>query len=421
MGASLWAAAPDGAALYKARCAVCHDGQAQPRMPLRDELAAKTPEFVFNAMVSGAMTVQAAGLSEDEGRAVARFLTAKEFGSTAAPAMTGQCTAAAPKFSIADGDWNGWGADPGNSHYQSKPGLDAADVPKLKLKWAFGFPKDPMAWAQPTVVGGRVFVGSVAGNVYSLDASSGCIYWTYSTGRGAGVRSAVTIGKLANGKWAAYFGDIKANAFAVDAETGALLWKVQLDDHPVARITGAPIFVNGRVYVPMSSIEEASAQQKTYVCCTFRGSLSALDASTGKVLWKSYSVTDPPKAYHTGKEGTEMKGPAGAAIWSSPTVDLKRKVIYAATGNSYTGVNISTSDSIIAYDLETGRLIWSSQVQPKDNFIIGCPNHPNCPEESGPDFDFGSSPVLRTLPNGKQIIVAGQKSGVVWGLDPDKR
>lgn len=421
MGASLWAAAPDGAALYKARCAVCHDGQAQPRMPLRDELAAKTPEFVFNAMVSGAMTVQAAGLSEDEGRAVARFLTAKEFGSTAAPAMTGQCTAAAPKFSIADGDWNGWGADPGNSHYQSKPGLDAADVPKLKLKWAFGFPKDPMAWAQPTVVGGRVFVGSVAGNVYSLDASSGCIYWTYSTGRGAGVRSAVTIGKLANGKWAAYFGDIKANAFAVDAETGALLWKVQLDDHPVARITGAPIFVNGRVYVPMSSIEEASAQQKTYVCCTFRGSLSALDASTGKVLWKSYSVTDPPKAYHTGKEGTEMKGPAGAAIWSSPTVDLKRKVIYAATGNSYTGVNISTSDSIIAYDLETGRLIWSSQVQPKDNFIIGCPNHPNCPEESGPDFDFGSSPVLRTLPNGKQIIVAGQKSGVVWGLDPDNR
>lgn len=389
-------------------------------MPKREDIATRSPEFVLNAM-NGVMTVQAAGLSDDEQRAIARFITGKEFGSASANAMTGQCKAPAPKMSLADGDWNGWGVDPGNSRYQPKPGLSAADVPKLKLKWAFGFPKDPMAWSQPTVAGGRLFVGSVAGNVYSLDAKSGCIYWTYSAGQGAGVRTSITIAKLAGGKWAAYFGDIKGTAHAVDAETGALLWKAKLDEHPVARITGAPLFVNGKLFVPMSSIEEASAAQGKYVCCDFRGSLSSLDAATGKVLWKSYSVPDPPKVYKTSKSGTEMKGPAGAAIWSSPTLDLKRKLIYAATGNSYTDVSINTSDAILAFDMETGSLVWSAQVQPKDNFVIGCPRGDNCPEEAGPDFDFGTSPVLRKLPNGKDILIAGQKSGVVWGLDPDNR
>jgi polyvinyl alcohol dehydrogenase (cytochrome) len=416
---SAWAAAPDGAALFKARCAACHDGAPQARMPSHDELAAKTPEFVLSAMFGGAMITQAAGLSDEEGRAIARFITAKEFSTAAAQPMAGKCTAPAPKFSLGDGDWNGWGADSDNSHFQPHPGLAASDVPKLKLKWAFGYPKDPMAWAQPTVVGGRIFVGSVSGTVYSLDANTGCVYWSYAAG--GSVRSAVTIGKLANGKWAAYFGDLRGNAQAVDAETGALLWKTKIDDHPVARVTGAPILVNGKLYVPMASIEEASAQQPTYSCCTFRGSLSALDATTGKQLWKSYSVLDPPKAYKTSKNGTQLIGPAGASIWSSPTVDLKRKLIYASAGNSYTDVEINTSDAILAFDLETGRLVWSKQVQPKDNFVIGCPGSPNCPTESGPDFDFGTSPVLRTLPNGKQIIVAGQKSGVVWGLDPDDK
>jgi polyvinyl alcohol dehydrogenase (cytochrome) len=416
---SSFAAAPDGAALYTSRCGVCHDSN-QARTPKREELASKSPEFLMGAM-SGVMTVQAAGLSEDEQRAIARFVTGKEFGPAASAQMSGQCTTAAPKFSIADGDWNGWGVDPGNSHYQPKPGLAAADVPKLKLKWAFGYPKDPMAWAQPTVVGGRIFVGSSSGKVYSLDAQTGCIYWTYNAGLGAGVRSSVTIAKLPSGKFAAYFGDVRGTAHAVDAETGQLIWKTKLDEHPAARITGAPVFLNGRLYVPMSSIEEASAQQPTYSCCTFRGSLSAVDASTGKVIWKSYSVTDPPKAYKTSKNGVELKGPAGAAIWSSPTIDLKRKVIYASSGNSYTGVNISTSDSILAFDMETGSLLWASQVQPKDNFVIGCPKNPNCPEEDGPDYDFGTSPVLRKMPNGKDIIVAGQKAGVAWGLDPDNK
>ncbi|HLX45283.1 MAG TPA: PQQ-binding-like beta-propeller repeat protein [Bryobacteraceae bacterium] len=416
---SAWAAAQDGAALYKQRCAGCHDGAPQARMPSHDELAAKTPDFVFKAMFEGAMTIQAAGLSQDEGRAIARFITGKEFAAASTLPMAGQCTAPAKAMSVGEGDWNGWGVDLGNSHFQPKPGLAAGDIPKLRLKWAFGFPKEPMAWAQPAIAGGRLFIGSVAGTVYSLDAASGCIYWTYAAG--AGVRTAISVGKLASGKWAAYFGDIKANAHAVDAETGAPLWKVKIDEHPVARITGAPALYNGRLYVPVSSIEEVSGQAPNYSCCTFRGSVAALDAATGKQIWKGYTVLDPAKAYKTNKNGTQLMGPAGAAVWNSPTIDVKRKLVYASTGNSYTDVDINTSDAILAFDLETGKLVWSSQVQPKDNFIVGCPNAVNCPEEKGPDFDFGTSAVLRTLPNGKQILVAGQKSGTVYGLDPDNK
>jgi polyvinyl alcohol dehydrogenase (cytochrome) len=416
----LIAAPPDGAALYKARCAACHDGAPQGRMPGRSELAAKTPEFIFDAMFHGAMTQQAAGLSQEEGRAVARYLTGKEFAASINTAAAGKCSAPAPQFSLADGDWNGWGIDPGNSHYQRHPGLSASDVAKLKLKWAFGFPNDARAWAQPTVAGGRIFAGSMSGNVYSLDARTGCIYWSFAAT--AGVRSAVIIGKLPNGKWAAYFGDQRATTYAVDVETGALLWKIKIDDHPVAGITGAPVLSNGRLYVPISSIsEEAAAMNPNYPCCTFRGSVSALDAATGKLIWKTYTVPDPAKPYKTNSKGTQLYGPAGVAVWSAPTIDLKRKRLYASGGNSYTGVPINTSDSILAFDLETGRLLWASQVQPNDNFIIGCPNNPNCPEEAGPDFDFGTSTILKTLPDGKDILIAGQKSGVVYGLDPDDK
>ena len=417
LATSLWAAAPDGAALYSSRCATCHDGKPQPRMPQRAELTARTPEDVFKAMFSGAMMIQAAGLSDEEGRAIARYVTGKEF-STAKETVAGQCTAPAKTFTIAATDWNGWGQDPGNSHYQPKPGLAAADVPKLKLKWAFGFAGDALAYSQPTVTGGRVFAGSASGTMYSLDANTGCIYWTYKAG--ATVRNAITVARMGS-RYVAFFGDVRAYTHAIDAETGAPLWKVKVDDHPVARVTGSVAFYNGKLYVPVSSIEEVTGASPKYECCKFRGSVIALDGETGRQLWKSYTVLDPPKAYKKNKEGTDLYGPAGAAVWSSPTIDAKRKLIYAGTGNSYTDVDINTSDAILAFNLETGSLVWVSQVQPKDNFIVGCPSAINCPEEKGPDFDFGSSPILRTLPGGKQILIAGQKSGVVYGLDPDQK
>jgi polyvinyl alcohol dehydrogenase (cytochrome) len=173
----------------------------------------------------------------------------------------------------------------------------------------------------------------------------------------------------------------------------------------------------------VSSIAEAVATNAKYECCKFRGSVVALDASTGKLLWKSFSIPDPPKPFKTNSSGTQMYGPAGAAIWSSPTIDTKRKLIYVGTGNSYTDVETTTANAILAFDLDTGSLKWSNQVTPKDNFLVGCfaPGLGNCPKEPGPDVDFGSSPILRKLPNGKDVILAGQKSGVVYALDPNNR
>ena len=413
------AAAPDGQDLYNKRCGTCHDGKAQPRMPSRQDLTARTPESIVQAMFGGAMQPQAAGLSSDEGRAIARYITGKEFSAavtTARPA--GTCSTTPTSLAIHDGDWNGWSADLENTRYQPKPGLSADEVANLKLKWAFAFPGDTLRSAQPSIVGGRVYTGSASGAIYSLDAATGCTYWRYDAG--ATVRTAVTIGKL-GGKTIAFFGDVRSNVHAVDAITGQLLWKVKVEDHPASRVTGSPVFYAGRVYVPVSSIEEASAMSAAYECCKFRGSLVALDGLSGKQIWKAFSVPDPATPYQKSAKGTQLWGPAGAAIWSAPTIDVKKKVIYAGTGNSYTNVETHTTDAIVAFDLETGSMLWSSQVTPKDNFTMGCMGGTNCPEDRGPDFDFGSSPILRELPGGKRVLVCGQKSGVVWGLDPDNR
>jgi polyvinyl alcohol dehydrogenase (cytochrome) len=417
---SAFAAAPDGPALYKSRCAACHDGAPQPRMPARDEIGKRRPEEIVKAMFTGAMQVQSAGITPEEGRAIARYLTGKEFVAKSEAPLSGMCPGEAKPFRLDAAGWNGWSADTANTRYQAESGIAADQVPKLKLKWAFGFPETSIAFAQPTVVGGRVFVGSGTGKVYSLDAATGCTYWSYDAG--IGVRAAVSIGPLPGGRYAAYFGDLSAMVHAVDAASGKPLWKVHVDEHPIARVTGSPVVFEGRLYVPVSSVEEASAMMPDYECCKFRGSVVALDAASGKQIWKSYSVLDPAKPTKKSQAGSQRYGPAGAAIWSAPTIDAKRKLIYAATGNSYTDVDISTSNAILAIDMESGRLKWASQVLAKDNFVIGCRSGKDgCPAEVGPDLDFGSSPILRTLPNGKQIVLAGQKSAMLYGLDPDQQ
>ncbi len=420
LACSLAAAPPDGEALYKQRCAICHAGPKQDRMPSLEDMRTRTPENLLDVMAKGAMKPQSAGLAEDEMRAIAKFVAAKDFGSVVTQGEQGACQGPAPRFAINATDWNGWGGEVAGSRYQAKPGIKAEDVPRLQVKWAFAVPGANVMAAQPVVVGGRVFFGAMNGKVYSLDANSGCLYWSYDAG--SAVRAAISIARIDNA-FVALFGDTRATAHAVDALTGKVLWTQKLDDHPVARVTGSPVYANGRLYVPMSSVEEASAMNGKYECCKFRGSVSALDAKTGKVLYKAFSIPDPPSAYKKTEQGVQLYGPAGAAIWSGPTIDLKRKLIYASTGNSYTSVDTKYSDAVIAYDLETGSMKWATQVTPGDNFTMGCgrPGNPNCPENRGPDYDFGTSPIIRKLKNGKEIIVVAQKSGVVYGLDPDDR
>ncbi len=335
-----------------------------------------------------------------------------------ASTLAAQCPPAAP-FDFARGaQWTGWSPDVTNTHFQStaQAGLSLADIPKLKLRWAFGFPSATMAFAPPTVSGGRLFVGSQSGDVYSLDARTGCVIWTFKAG--GGVRTAIALSKDA-----AYFGDLHATAYAVSIESGKLLWSRKLDDHPGARITGSPTLYQNRLFVPVSSFEEGQGSNAQYECCTFRGSVAALDVKDGTVVWQRYTIADEPKTIGKNASGAARKGPAGAAVWSSPTIDAKRRLVYVATGNMYTEPQQPTSDAVLALDLDKGTIVWTAQVTPKDVFVVGCgpARGANCPPDVGPDFDFGNSPMLTTLAGGRDIIVLGQKSGVGWALDPDRK
>ncbi len=314
--------------------------------------------------------------------------------------------------------WNGWGVDPSQHRFQPSDmaRLAERDLPRLRLKWVFGFPGATRSVAQPTIVGGRVFVGSQGGKVYSLDAKSGCTYWEFAASKS--VRSAIVIGQRSDG-WAAYFGDAGASIYSVDALTGKELWRTRVDDHPAAVITGSPTLVGTTLFVPVSSYEEATGAKKSYSCCTFRGSVVALDASTGKLLWKAFTIEEEAKPGATNAAGVQLMGPSGAAIWSAPSFDAATQRIYATTGDNYSDPPTETSDAILAFDAGSGERIWTRQTTSGDAYNIACvsPARENCPKVNGPDFDFGSSAVLANLPNGKRILVAGQKSGVVTALD----
>jgi polyvinyl alcohol dehydrogenase (cytochrome) len=429
----------DGRELFDQRCASCHSGDADLRAPTVDALRARSPEAVVESLVNGSMRVQGARMSGPDRRAVAEYVTGKRIAADVSGAATGRCAAtpadrphlrsqasdasdsgqaAAP---TASGRWSGWSPTITNTRFQSSEEADltAADVPRLSLKWAFGFPDASSAWAHPTVAGGRLFIGSQNGTVYALDARSGCVHWTFTAA--GGVRTAVAVGPAGTGGSAlVFFGDTAANAYALDAETGRLVWSRRVDDHPLARITGSPVLHDGRLYVPMSSYEEAQGADPQYGCCTFRGSVTALDATSGAVLWKTYLIPDEPKPRGRSTAGVTLWGPAGAAVWSAPTIDAPRGTLYVATGNAYTAPAAPTSDAVIALDLTDGAIRWVRQVTEDDAYLTGCrAGNPNCPDRNGPDFDFGSPPVLATLPGGRTLIVVGQKSGLAFAMDPD--
>lgn len=418
--------AQDGATLYRRTCSSCHDTGAE-RVPSHEILKAMPPERVLAAMESGPMVVMASRLSVAERRAVAEFVSGKSLGQPVPP-PNGICAAVPGAFpdSLAEPQWNGWGVNLANTRFQdaSSAGFGAAQVQRLKLKWAFGFPGDVSASAQPTITGGRVFVGSQAGRVYSLSATTGCVQWWFDAP--ARVRTAMVIARIGTesaGKFAAYFGDNSGVTYALDAATGKLLWKTNVDSHAGARVTGSPVFYEGRLYVPVASIEEGWAMAPDFSCCTFRGSVVALDAVTGKQIWKSYTIEQEARPTKKNKAGTQLFGPSGAPIWTTPTIDPKRKALYVTTGDNYSDPPTSTSDAFMAMDLDTGKILWVRQMTASDAYTVACRSvdKTNCPDSNGPDFDFGAPPILVSLPNGSRALVAGQKSGIVHAIDPDNQ
>ena len=275
-----------GISAFERECTKCHGNAAVERAPTPAAIRQMPPERIYAALTTGVMKTQAANLTDEQKRRLAEYMGGRPLGSAAlgdASQMPNHCPAEATMPDPAKGPvWNGWGVDVHNTRFQDAEaaGITAAQIPGLKLKWAFGFPLGVSAFGQPSVAAGRVFVGSDIGYVYSLDMRTGCVYWSYQTK--AAVRTAITIGRVRHGnssRYAVYLGDMQANVYALDAATGALLWTRRVEDHFSARITAAPTLYEGRLYVPVSTSEGFSASTLDYPCCTFRGSVVALNAA----------------------------------------------------------------------------------------------------------------------------------------------
>jgi polyvinyl alcohol dehydrogenase (cytochrome) len=413
--------AANGEALFNARCKTCHD-PAIERAPNRTTLAATPATQIVDALTTGVMVPMAGGLSAADNQALAAYLTAPARAAAAGgrpqaaqPGVDTPC-ATNPPIRATASDWTSQGFDPTSHRFQPNPGLTAAHVPKLKLKWSFAM----SGGGAPTVIGDWLFAANRNGKFYALDARTGCVRWVVD-GAGSRTTPMVVRSPISPSGWATFIGERNRTVRAFDAATGKPLWtSPALETLPAAGITGSPLVSGERIFVPLSSGEEGSARQNSYPCCSFRGSLAALDLKTGRLLWQTPMITEPLRPLRKNAAGTQMQGPAGAAIWSAPTVDEKRGLIYVATGDSYTDAPAAHADAIVALDMATGKIAWSNQVTANDNYIMGCPlvvKSANCPQVEGPDYDFGASPILFTLKSGKQLILAGQKSGVAYGLD----
>ena len=400
-------AASSGEEVYAKRCSVCHD-QDNPRIPARDSLKKMPASRILKVLDFGVMMQVAYQMTRDEREAVSKFL------GTAGSETPLSLQAFCKNRTVTINDkskfiWNGWSPKGDNARFLPAEiaGLSIDQVRKLKLKWAFGYEGDVNAFALPAFFDGQLFVGSARGTIHALRAESGCVQWTYEAD--GPVRSAMIVALNGN-RHSLLFSDQIGSYYALEAETGKLLWKKKIETHDTARLTGAALVRDGIAYVPVSSWEESRSSGVDYVCCTFRGSLVALRIRDGQQVWKSYMV---PESTEQGKteSGKAKWGPSGASIWSTPVYDEKRKLIYVTTGDNFSEPATLTSDALVAIDPATGKIAWSSQVTADDVFPTG----------KGADFDFGAAPLLVKTPEGRELILAGQKSAIVYAFDPDKK
>jgi polyvinyl alcohol dehydrogenase (cytochrome) len=456
-----------GVGQYFMNCARCHEDSGNHEAPRTAVLKQMTPEHILEVLTTGSMRTAAASLSDQDKRLIAEWVGGRKIdtdASGAAEKMPNACATHPPVRKLTGPAWNGWGVDQKNSRSQTAAaaGLSPGQVSRLTLKWAFGFPGATALYGQ-TVIDGRVYTTSNAGYVYSLDAETGCVHWSFRAQ--AVVRSGFTVGRMsaASDRLLVFFGDIHGMAYALDASTGQLIWKAQTDKHPLARITGTPVLAAGRLYVPVGSLEEPESGQADYACCTFRGYIAALDATTGEPVWKTYTIAEEPRVVGRNSLGKDMLAPAGAGVWVTPIVDLKRRALYFGTGNAFSGAPM-TANAVMALSMDTGKVLWTMQALPLDVWHNGCPQiipggrfsrpglppiagrggppsvaggasgapargagaraggtpYPpeNCPTPPGPDWDFSASASLATTVDGRDIIIAPQKQGLVWALDP---
>jgi len=405
-------AAVSGEAVYQRRCASCHDS-ASERTPPRDALKQLSVARILRTLDFGVMINIAYVLNREEREAVASYLGVQRPDTPVPPQA--YCADRTVNIGTAPSPtWNGWGPDLSNTRYTTTSGITLNQVGRLKLKWAYAFEGDVSAFGAPTVLGRTLFVGSAGGMVQALSTDTGCVRWVYqATGP---VRSAPVAVPNGNAH-VLVFTDLTGWAYGVEAETGRQLWKKKPEAHESTRLTGSAAVLNGVVFIPAASWEETRSSNPDYPCCTFRGSVTALRAKDGTQVWKTYTIREKPKQLEKGPGNVGTWGPSGVGVWGSPTLDAKRGLLYITTGDNFSSPATELSDAVLALDPKTGRIVWSKQVTPGDIYSGACTGG-SCP---GPDYDFGSSVLIEKLPNGSDVLLAGQKSGVVYALDPDRK
>ncbi len=318
---------------------------------------------------------------------------------------------------------NGWGIDPLNRRFQPDSEINAANVATLELAWAFGLDDSSSPHSYPLVTDDTVFIGTESGNLYALERASGCTRWRFEAD--SNIRTAIIQGTVkidGEDRTLLFFGTFGARAYAVDAQTGEPVWEKLMDPHRFSTLTGTPAFHEGRLYVPVSAYEVIAAAAPVYGCCDFRGSVAALDAATGEEIWRRYSVDQPAQVTGTRWFFIDEKGPSGAPVWQAPAVDAERGLLYFATGENYSDPATDTSDSVFAVNIADGTVRWHRQFTEGDAWNAACGAGwlgVNCPEADGPDYDFGAPPILARTFSGQDILLAGQKSSMVYAMAPD--
>jgi polyvinyl alcohol dehydrogenase (cytochrome) len=420
-----------GYAIFQQSCLTCHGNPQFERAPSPAALREMTPEHIYDALTSGAMyPIVGNTLSDADRKLVSEMIAGRLMGAgsgtNATLPVAYRCRRNPAMAAPSATDWNGWGRDDDNSRFQPNPGpkLNDKTVGRLKLKWAFGYPGSSSAYAQPTVVSGRVFVGTDTGVFYALNAETGCAYWSFQAK--SGVRAAASVGRLgddASGNYGVLFGDLKSNVYALDARSGRLIWTTRVEEHVTDRITAAPTLHEGVLYVPVSSWEEFAASAPLFSCCTSVGKIVALKAATGVTLWGEYVIPERPRPVRKNAQGVQQFAPAGGSVWNTPAVDPSLNAIYFGTGDATTTPAPATTDAILSFDMSSGKTLWSYQVHPNDSFLGGCfgkQKSDNCPDVVGPDWDIPVAPILVRARDGGRRLVVGTKPGDVLALDPDR-
>ena len=414
---------PNGAAVFAANCAVCHS--LPVLASLFEQNRGRPPGFVYDALTHGNMRRMGASLDDASKRAVAEFFTGVSFASKQSERnfeVSPRCAPDRSRFDWSDAAYPSWGNGVRNVRSVAD-GEEIApkDVAKLAVKWVIAFPESSQLRSQATAAGGALFVGSHDGSVYALDQETGCTRWQFKAA--TEVRSAVTIdvdrSDAAKPVVRAIFGDRAANVYALDAETGERLWTQVADPHPNASITGSLTAFGRMLFVPLSSNDDINSMDPAYPCCTHHGSVVALDAKTGAIVWKTPTISEEPRVSGRTAVGTKVWGPSGASIWNTPTIDEARGLLFVGTGNNHSRPATAMSDSVLAMDWRTGRIVWTYQAQAGDAWNAACSfgSRTSCPDPEGPDIDFGGTTALVQLA-GREILLAGQKSGMLHALDP---